>query len=269
MSTARSQLTDRIGSEIPLGEVSQLLQQHVLELEPAAVGAYQICCSDESEQENIAAFDQHVSILLPELKAHQRQVFRTVNLGGRYEVGAVGIAEDHFASPQASDSFKVVLIKVSSHTAVTDTGETIRYGTMTRYQCESTACGALYAMLGGAKLPATLELAEHFGGETLAALRDDGVDAATIGLRMAITNSVLQTRRLCDDIAEHVPSGPTVYVIASCVSINREGPDTEVLTGLTQVDTRVSRTDCVGSSLGAEPLVYQLTFDGDRVAVKL
>ncbi len=261
----------QIGCEREISAVSGALREHVLSLSPAAVGAYQLYCSDEAEAENHAAFDcEFVDPLLPQLKRQQRSAFRTITLGGRYEVGALGIAEDHFALRVSSpSSFKVVVIKLNSHVAAgADGNNPPSYGQMARYQRDSLACGALYAMLDGANFPAANELAAAFGNERLTALRELSVEEpTTVALRMAVASAVLQTRAIIADIATIQPKSPTLFLIASCVSLNKPGPDRELLVGFTEIDSRKSLEEIKHQGLGAEPHAYRFSFDGQIVQV--
>ncbi len=261
----------QIGCEYDISTVSSALRQYVVSLSPAAVGAYQLYCSDEAEAENHAAFDyEFVDPLLPQLKKQQRSAFRTITLGGRYEVGALGIAEDHFALRISNpSSFKVVVIKLNSHVAAgTDDGNLLSYGQMARYQRDSLACGALYAMLDGVDFPAANELAATFGNQRLTTLRELSVEEpTTVALRMAVASAVLQTRTIIADITTIQPKSPTLFIIASCVSLNKPGPDRELLVGFTEIDSRKSLEEVKHQGLGAEPRAYRLSFDGQSVQV--
>ena len=83
-----------IGREQDIEDISRSLYAYASESGAPAVGALHLTCSDESERECIESFQQcFVRDLLPDLKLGSKAPFRTANLGGRYEWGAVGLAE--------------------------------------------------------------------------------------------------------------------------------------------------------------------------------
>jgi len=256
-----------VGREHPLITISSSLRDFVRSLAAPVVGAYQVCCSDESEKEAIATFHlQFVRHLLPELKHFSRSAFRTINLGGRYECGALAIAEHHYATPESEESFKVIAVKINSHVAAAGRPDGRFYGRMPRYDRHSLWCGALHAMLEGSDLPAIGELSQTFGAHRLATLRDLD-DPQDIALRMAIANSVLQTQVVSADVDSFEALTPTIYVIASCVTFNREREDTELLAGLTLIDSRLPEKSCQNVSLAADPAAYRFSYSGPFVTV--
>jgi len=88
-----------IGTEQDLEQVTRQLRFFVEGLRTPVVGALHVTCSDESEHECIEAFQRgFVDAVLPELKLWSRSPFRSSNLGGRYEWGAVRVAEQHYAT---------------------------------------------------------------------------------------------------------------------------------------------------------------------------
>lgn len=255
------ELRRMVAREHMIGEVASALKTYVRELAPAAVGAYQISCSDESEKENrISFYDNLVRELLPELKFYRRSCFKTTNLGARYERGAIAIAEDHFATPASANKYKVLVVKLSSHVSVDDGPGGRVYGKMDRYDRESIFCGALHAMLDGLDLPAIDELNERFssgGLDRVAMLNDPEITPPRLRpLAAAIANARLQTTAVLADIASHRPTSPTVYVIASCVTFNRLDADTELFCGLAIADSREPDNDPVYLGLGDNPERY-------------
>ena len=107
-------LRELIGREHDLDTVSWELKRYAQDLRAPVVGAYQISCSDESERECVESF-HHIFVreLLPQLKYWSRSSFRTATLGGRYETGAIAIAEEHFAT---SPSQKGTTSRADRHT---------------------------------------------------------------------------------------------------------------------------------------------------------
>jgi hypothetical protein len=253
------ELRRMVGREHRIDEVNAAVRTYVRELAPAVVGAYHISCSDESEKENrISFYDVVVRELLPDLKFYRRSAFKTTNLGGRYERGAIAIAEDHFATPASKNKFKVLVVKLSSHVSV-DGGESTRiYGRMDRYDRESIFCGALHALLDGVDLPAIDELRATFsstGVDRVALLNDPEVTPPRLRpLAAAIANVRLQTDAVLADIASHR------------LTLNRLAADTELFCGFAIADTREPSSDPVYLGLGDHPARYSF-HEESRLAV--
>lgn len=260
-------MNDRIrkllGVEHGLDEVTRGLRDYVQRMRPAAVGAMHIACADESEYECVDSFQRgFVNHLLPALKFACRAPFRLSNLGARYERGALPVAEHHYATPETRDAFKVLLIKVNSHVAVDGAGSEACFGRMQRYDTESTACGALHALMDGKSLPALEELRALFasgGRDRLGLLLDpDSVPKQHRSLFVALVNARLQSRRVEQEIKEHGAHSPTVYVVASCVTLNRAERDTELLCGVYTADLRDGGPEPTYVGLGDDPTRYRV-----------
>lgn len=241
-------------------------------LNPAVVGALHVTCADESEWECIDSFQRcFVNEMLPDLKFGQKTAFHLSNLGGRYEWGAIPVAEHHFATAESHHAFKVMLIRVSAHVATEGNGRAARFGRMRRYDTQSTACGALHALLAGGDKPFLHDLREAFeseGRDRLAMLLDESRVAPTCrGLFVAVVNARLQARRAELEIDRHEPASPTLYLIASCVTLNRPEQDTELLCGLGTIDHRSPAKTIEYLGLGDDPTRYVLHDDPERVRV--
>lgn len=262
-----------LGHECELDESVQALRDHAQVLDAPVVGAMHITCADESEHECVEAFQRgFVDYLLPPLKFTERAAFRLSNLGARYEEGALAVAEHHYATPATRDAFKVLVIKVNAHVAAdTRSGQTC-WGRLQRYETASAACGALHALMDGADLPALRELAVTFradGIDRLARLLDPAqVDPAHRSLCVALVSARLQTRRVLAAIERHQPHTPTVYLVASCVTLNRAERDTEVVCGIATVDRRTKDGPAEYVGLGDDPAAYKLGDDFGRLIVR-
>jgi hypothetical protein len=259
----RENVEQRIGREQDLDDLNRWLRDYVHAFGAPVVGAMHITCADESEFECGESFQRHVvNHLLPRLKFGCRAAFRLANLGGRYEPGALAVAEHHFATPETRDAFKVLLIKINAHVAVDGHGESATFGRMQRYDTESTACGALHALLAGAELPAVAELRSLFERDDVdrvgQLLDPQQVPPEQRSLFVALANARLQARRVEDDIQTHGAHSPTVYVVAAAVTFNRPGRDTELLCGLTTVDQRQQPPTTSYVGLGDLPARYRL-----------
>jgi hypothetical protein len=264
------QLLDLIGRESDVDEVARTLHMIANDLQAPAVGAMQVTCSDESERECVDAFrDNVVEHLLPSLKFAERAHFRVANLGGRYEQGAVAIAEDHYSTRIAADAFKLLMVKINSHVCAESSAEGPRFGRMRRYDTESVFCGALHAMMDGSELPAAKELRALFGSggkDRLAMLLDEKrVEPDYRSLFAAVVNARLQAERAVEDVRCCTQDSPTFFLVLPCVTLNRKGKDTEIVCGVWQLDRRTDDPKDDYQGLGDDPTAYRLTTDRDRL----
>lgn len=247
-----------VGTELPPEDLLRELKFFLHAFSPPVVGAHHLTCSDETEHETAATFRRAFAReLLPRLKAGAHAPLRTANLGGRYETGAVRIAESHFAAPESRDAFKALVVKVDSHAGVGADGA---YGMLERYGLRTTCCGALSALVEGVRLPFAEELAQTFG-ERLARLR--ALAPRTRPLCAALSNAALQAGRVVADVREHAPETPTLYVVVYSVTLNRPGPDTTLFGGVHVVDRRGPGIETKSFGLGDDPAAYRIE-DGDR-----
>jgi hypothetical protein len=268
MGGCMDSLNALIGVERPMEVVASALRTFAEDVGASVVGAYQVCCSDETECTCSAALDRDfVCRLLPDLKPGCRVAFHTVNLGARYEWGAVRIAEEHYATSHAREGFKFLLVKVNAHAAVQHTAEGWRYGWLERYGNESACCGALAGMFEGSLLPAIVELREMFafGGVDRAAVLANPrlVEPRYRALLTAVVSSHLQAMRVVRDIQEFRPESPTVFLVVPCVTINRPGPDTEIVVGQYGIDCTDGKTEVRYGGLGDDPAAYCVRHEGD------
>lgn len=269
--TISDKLKALVGVEERLDAVNIALRYFARDMNPPVVGAYQISCSDESEGEWTLSFHKEfVRALLPDLKFLKRSAFHTANLGARYEQGALGIAEEHYAGAVPKDGFKLMLVKLHSHVSVVAHPDGLHFGEMVRYGQESAFCGALDALLKGTDAGFTRALQRTFamgGIDRLAMLRNpEQVNPGLQSLYAAIVNTQLQAERILEDVRAHKPQSPTVYVIASSVTLNRVAHDTELLCGVALLDCRGEpAAEYVG--LGTDPSRYTLKVDGGNLQV--
>ncbi len=262
-----------VGREQDLAETANTLRAAVRALSATAVGGFQMTCSDESEHECSAAFERGFALeLLPRLKFGERVPFRIANPGARYEWGAVRIAEDHFSTAEARRGFLALVVKINGHVAVAEPGKSdFAFGRTDRYGDESVYCGAIAAMLGDSDLPWVEDLRADLGAEgrdRLATLRSaelsvDGRNA----LFGALTAARLQARKCVLDIQDHVPAAPTVYVVMHGVTLNKPGPDSELIGGVYVLDHRGPERREHYHGLGDDPAAYVLTRSDGRLHV--
>lgn len=266
-------LTKLLGVEHPLDELNRGLAQYVRSFQPPVVGALHVTCADESEWESIDSFQRWVvAPLMPELKCGRRATFHLSTLGGRYDPGALAVAEQHYATPTAREAFKVLLVKINAHVAVAGAGAEAQFGRLRRYDTESSACGALRALLDGVDQPFVEDLRRAFsvgGTDRVATLLDPrAVDPALQSLFAAVVNAQVQARAVCEEILRHPAQSRTVYVVAAAVTLNRAGADTELLCSLRTSDGRGVALDSVHAGLGDEPARYAARFELGRLHVR-
>ncbi len=256
-------IQDLLGRETTSDSCNRALRDFAQSQRADTVGAVQVTCSDECEREQVESFQQWVAdALLPELKFSARYPFRTANLGGRYEWGAVRIAEEHFATPETQNGFKLLLVKLNSHVAAIETGSGTEFGRMNRYDSASTCCGA-WGLCCPARHPAVDELRLAFSYDDvprLDMLHDEGtVDPKLRSFLAAIVNARLQARSAIVDIQDYVPETPTVTIVLPTVTINRPQRDTEFVVGLYWADSRKGRGEAEYVGLGDDPSKYLTT----------
>jgi hypothetical protein len=261
-----------IGREVDLERVAGTLRECVKAFGTPVIGAHHVTCSDESEIECLDVFQRtFVEKLLPSLGPEKKSAFRTSNLGGRYEWGAARIAEHNYATPESREMTKCILIKVNGHVSVAQTPEGLLYGPMERYHSESNACGALHALLAGADEPFARALRDAFtadGNDRIATLLDESrVDPRYRYLIAALVSTRLQAGRALQDVKDYQEVTPTVYLIVPCVTLNRPGPDTEIVCGYYVADYRTSDAAVEYHGLGDDPARYRVAYGEDGLVI--
>ncbi|MCP4592042.1 MAG: hypothetical protein GY842_15005 [bacterium] len=269
---AVDQLISLIGRETDPARVCAGLREYARKGRFPVVGACETVCSDEAERESESVFQRlFVKQMLPVLKSGTRAAFGTVNLGSRYEPGAIQIAEDHYATSECEQTAKLMVVKINAHVAVQESSDGPTYGRMDRYGCRSTCCGALASMLAGGDLPAVKELAQafrHDGNDRLETLNDPNkVPAKYRTLLAAVTNARLQADRAVAEISGYDPKTPTKWLVLSCVSINRPEPDTELPVGRHLIDATADAVTTEYQGLGDDPATYRVEHDKDGVRI--
>lgn len=271
-----------LGVEAPLDDINRALRRYARSFDAPVVGALQVTCADEDEWECADSFQRHfVNDLLPSFKFGHRAALRLANLGARYEWGALSIAEHHFATLATHDAFKVLLVKLNAHVAAEGTDDGAQYGGMQRYDTGSTACGALHTLLAQSQAvaqgaargdrPFLADLRSAFqaeGQDRLMTLLDKKKVAPAVRMLLAaIVNAQLQAHRVMAEIEKHKPHSPTLYVVASAVTLNRSDRDTELLCGLWTHDQRSDAKTRTYVGLGDDPAGYKVTYDLGRLHV--
>jgi hypothetical protein len=193
-------------------------------------------------------------------------VFRGANLGARYEWGALHLAESHFPLPgKKENEFKLIVAKINAHVSKDPARH---YGEMQRYQTPSYYCGALRSLLEGRPAPAVDELRHTFkaeGKDRLAVIRNE-IDPKFQMLAVAIVNAQLQARNAVLEIQDHKPTGPSVFLVVPCVTLNRPDIDNELVCGVCMADRRPGGVIAY-SGLGDDPANYTFEHEGTSLRV--
>jgi hypothetical protein len=252
-----------LGREADVDTVGRALYADAGEFQASIVGGVLVTCSDESERQVRDAFQRNFAEhLLPSLKFGERSFFRLANLGGRYETGAVGIAQQHYSTDPAGKGFGLLVVKVNSHVCVERDGDGYRFGRMKRYDTDSVYCGALHAMLDRSDLPFAKQLATTFrsGGLDRLELLDDETRVAPEhrSLLVAVTNSSLQAGLTAADIEAARPAQPTLFVVVHGVVLNKKQKDAEIVCGIHHIDWRTDGPTRAYHGLGDDPSRYRV-----------
>ena len=266
------QLIATIGHEQALTDVCRELKFWAHSSGTSQVGAVYLSCSDESAQESAELFQRSFAQeMLPRLKHGLRAPFRLASPGARYEFGAVQVAEANFACADSSGAPKALLVKINSHVSVDRLGSEFRFGRMARYVEESHFCGALEALRTHSRLPFVAELGALFRSEGLdriALLNDPKVvDLDHAPLLAAVCNARLQARCVTLDIQDFQPRSPTLYQIVHGVTLNRAGPDTELICGVYTIDRTGGNAPDRYHGLGDDPSQYRVSFEHGKLLV--
>jgi hypothetical protein len=182
------------------------------------------------------------------------------------------IADEHFSMPEGPEAARLLVVKVNAHVGVLAAGDGFEYGWLLRYDRRSPCCGALARLLEGDRLPALDELRESLqsgGRDRLATLLDPcRVPPPYRALLAAVVNARLQAQRAADDILKHRPDTPTTFVVVPCVTLNRPGPDTELVVGEYGIDWTGSAASVVYQGLGDDPAAYRIRHEFGRIRVE-
>jgi hypothetical protein len=106
-------------------------------------------------------------------------------------------------------------------------------------------------------------------GRCTATLLDERrVDPTYRYLIAALVGARLQAARALQDVRDHQELTPTVYLIVPCVTLNRPGPDTEIVCGFHIADYRAPDAAVEYCGLGDEPASYRVLLEGERLRIE-
>lgn len=116
--------------------------------------------------------------------------------------------------------------------------------------------------------PASQEALTEDGEDRIARLLDpDLVPAPLRPLHAALVSARVQASRAFRDIQDHRPHSPTFYLLVWGVTVNRPGPDTEILGGLYTADHRSEARREAYFGLGDDPARYEIRAAVGRLQV--
>ncbi|MFT4543470.1 MAG: hypothetical protein ACI841_002304 [Planctomycetota bacterium] len=266
-------LYEMIGTEHSLADFDRSLRLYVQSMRPPVVGAFHLTCSDESERECVETFQRgFVRSLLPTLKFSAKSPFRGANLGGRYEWGAVRIAEDHFAMAKGAEDWKLLVVKINAHVGLERLSDGRRFGFIHRYGTDSPLCGALGGLLAGNTLPYANDLRLMFQAEEVdrigPLLDTKKVSEHVRPFAAALTSARLQARRVMIDIQDTNVDSPTLFIVLPCVTLNQPGHDSEIPVGIYHADRRSGRRHDEYFGLGDRPEKYEIDESSALLSVR-
>lgn len=253
-------LLQLVGCEHEFATGTRALKYFAHEIGAPVAGALLVTCADGLEHECADAFSRgFADEVLPRLPNGSRAPLRVASFGGQYPWGAIRIAERQFATERTRSAFKLIVVKVNAHVFAGGAHGERTYGRFERYGAESSACGALNALVTGQRLPFLNELESEFrseGVDRIAALQDRDQNLAL--LFAAVCAARLQARRAILDIQDYRDSTPTYWTVIPCVSINRSSRSTEFWCGVYKFDRRVAGGIALYAGLGDDPSRYEL-----------
>ena len=117
------------------------------------------------------------------------------------------------------------------------------------------------------------ELRETFaseGKDRLAVLADESrVAVPHRALLTAVANAALQAQRAVLDIRQCRPQTPTMFLVLSCVTINRLAePNTELVIGQYGIDRTEQEPVVKHRGLGDDPAAYRVRHEQGRVVIE-
>ena len=89
----------------------------------------------------------------------------------------------------------------------------------------------------------------------------------TRALLTAIINAQIQSLLIAVNLREYRPQGPTIFLVLPCVTINRNGPDTELVVGRFMADATGPTVSTRYQGLDNDPARYRIRYEHGRLHV--
>ena len=255
-----------VGRELELGLLSGVLSDTVGAVDVETVGAVHITCADEAQHRVI----EKVQELLVErhvtpMASGEHTIFRLINLGGYHEMGALDIAENHWAGAHdPATGSKLMVVRVDAHVGVdADPAGAPIYGHFLRFGHTSVACGALAAVLRGQAMPGAEGFVDH---EVRARRIIEAFPEHTRMLAAAICRAELSAADCRREIQTMAHDTPTVWLIVATVTLNHPDRHASMLTSVSVTDEQLVES---GAGLGIDVERYQIGHDDDALVVQL
>ncbi len=272
---AWSALERSLGVEVALDVFHGTLRRAAQGLhERAECGTMLVTCSDEFMGEVRGAFARDVARpLTAQQMIGSRGTYAVANLGGRFEPGAIALADEHFARRPGSHAPQTLLIELATHVGRRRKGHESAYGEIDRFGRVSACCGALARLLeappetAAVKHPWFDQLSAFFGPARLEALRGD--HASMRLTKAAIVHAVLQAESAIADLMREPPLQPRDVLLVGIVAVNQPGVD-----GALPVAVHHLRFDGEwlhmesGAALRSTPAALEVEERGGRLAVR-
>ncbi len=224
-----------LGVEVSLDVFHGTLRRAAQAMHPRGeVGTMLVTCSDEFLGEVRTAFARDVARPLTALQMiGSRGTFAVANLGGRFEPGALALADEHFSGGSRPDSARRLVVELVAHVGRLRQDHSSTHGLVDRFGKASPCCGALTLLLEAPEATAAVrhpwfdQLSAFFGPARLSQLRADPSPWRLV--RAAIVHAVLQGESAMADLLRDPPDGPAHILLACVVAINQPGTDGALL----------------------------------------
>lgn len=253
------------GRELEFGLLSRTVSDVVGRAPWPTIGAVHITCADEVQQRVIDKV-QHLLVEphVTAMASGEHTAFRLVNLGGHHELGALGIAENHWAGGHdTAVGPKLMVVRADAHVGVDyDPAGNPVYGKFLRFEHSSVACGALAAVLRGVAMRG----AEGFVDQEVRARRIlDAFDEDTRMLAAAVCRAELSAADCLGEIRTLQPESPTVWLVLATVTLNHPDRHSSLLTSVAVVDETGAET---GTGLGIDVEAYRIEHRDGKLEVQ-
>lgn len=274
LPAALAELHKLVGGEIALDAYHGALRRGAqAAARMAACGAVLVTCSDEFQGELRNAFERDVARpLCSGSIVGQRNIFALSNMAGRLEVGALDLAQEHFAARSASGE-RTIVVEIMAHCGAVLSKGGWSYGRVDRFGVSSDCCGALARLIedrdefAAVRHPWREQLFAYFGPERLAALRE--LDPSVRLLATAVVHALLQGESGLAELLRAQCKSSTHVLIACGVVLNRPSGDTVLPVAIHHLHAHGSEVEVVhGASLRSTPASLRFEHVAGKLVVR-